>query len=65
MSIFANLDKSKIHETKKNKNRSALLVVDRGAYDLDKITHELSDLLTDLLEDRIDSITIDAKNRTW
>ena len=63
--IFANLDRSKLHETKKNKNRSTLLIIDRENYNLDKITRQISDMLTDLLEDRIDSITIDVKRRTW
>lgn len=70
--LLDNLDFSKggIPETGKiNKNRSALLQIDRDRIEdnvyLDEFAQKLADLIDDLIADKIDSITIDVVKRSW
>jgi len=52
--------------TSKTKNRSALYVLDRNDKKRIKEAKEwFLNALDDLVADRIDSITVDVKHRTW
>jgi hypothetical protein len=55
--------KGGIPATGETKNRNSLLIINRDDYDLDRITRQMSDMLTDLLENTIDTFTVDVKTR--
>jgi len=62
------LDASKggIPETRKNKNRETLLVVDReNKKDVSEFVEFVRLALHELLDDEIDTITITVKKRSW
>ena len=61
------LDDSKggIPTTGGTKNRHSFLRINRYEYDLDRITLQMSDMLADLLENTIDTFTIDQYPKDW
>lgn len=52
-------------KTHATKNRGSLLLIDRKDYNLERVTNQISDMLTDLIEGDIDSFTVEVKERAW
>ena len=65
--LLETLDDSKggIPATGQSKNRHSFLIIDRNDYDLERITNQMSDMLTDLLENTIDTFTVDVNRWDW
>ena len=48
-----------------NKNRQALMMIDRDKYDIENVMVDVANLIYDLILDKVDTIVIDVKERTW